>query len=138
MISFTTKKNTITQTINMKIRIKGNSLRMRLTRPEVETLASTGYLEEQTLFANNKFIYAVQSVDNGNELSASLNANKITMFVSKAFLKAWPKNDVVGFNARMPVSENGSLFLLLEKDFMCLDETTEDQSDNYENPNKNS
>jgi len=25
---------------------------------------------------------------------------------------------------------------LVEKDFICLDETTEDQSDNYENPNK--
>jgi len=24
---------------------------------------------------------------------------------------------------------------LLEKDFVCLDHTTEDQSDNYENPN---
>jgi len=43
---------------------------------------------------------------------------------------------VVGFNAKMPVAENGSLYLLLEKDFVCLDETTEDQNDNYENPNK--
>jgi hypothetical protein len=31
--------------------------------------------------------------------------------------------------------ENGKeLFLLLEKDFVCLDETIEDQSDNYPNP----
>jgi len=28
------------------------------------------------------------------------------------------------------------LHLLLEKDFVCLDNTAEDQSDNYPNPNK--
>jgi hypothetical protein len=27
------------------------------------------------------------------------------------------------------------LFLLIEKDFVCLDNTFEDQSDNYPNPN---
>ena len=104
----------------------------------MEKLANTGYLEEQTLFANNKFVYALQIIDNGNELSATLDANKITMFVSKALIKDWPENNIVGFNARMPITENESLYLLLEKDFVCLDETTEDQSDNYENPNKSS
>jgi hypothetical protein len=119
----------------MKMRIQGNSLRMRLTRSEVEKLADTGYLEEQTLFAGNKFVYAVRSV-NGNELSATLDTNKITMFVPKELIKDWPENNVVGFNANIPVTENDTLYLLLEKDFVCLDETTEDQSDNYENPNK--
>ncbi len=102
----------------------------------MEQLAIAGYLEEQTMFANNKFVYAVQSVEDGNVLSASLDAHKITMYVSKSLLKDWPGNEVVGFNAKMPVAENGSLYLLLEKDFVCLDETTEDQSNNYENPNK--
>lgn len=122
--------------IIMKLRIKANSIRIRLTKTEVSTLANTGYLEELTRFINNEFVYAVQRVDNGIGLSAMLEPHKITMFVSKALLKDWAKNDVVGFNSKMPVPENGSLYLLLEKDFVCLDETTEDQSDNYENPNK--
>ena len=120
----------------MKLRIKSNSIRIRLTKTEVSTLAATGYLEEQTLFANNKFVYALQSVDDANELTATMNANKITMLVPAAFIKDWPVNNVVGFEARIPVAENQSLYLLLEKDFVCLDETTEDQSDNYENPAK--
>ena len=120
----------------MKLRIKSNSIRIRLTKTEVSTLAATGYLEEQTLFANNKFVYALQSVDDANELTATMNANKITMLVPAALIKDWPVNDVIGFEARMPVAENESLYLLLEKDFVCLDETTEDQSDNYENPAK--
>ena len=120
----------------MKLRIKGNSLRIRLTRPEVGKLAETGYLEEQTLFAGNKLVYALLSVDSGNELSATLDTNKITMFVPHELIKDWPQNNIVGFNSNMQVSENDTLYLLLEKDFVCLDETTELQSDNYENPNK--
>ena len=120
----------------MKLRIKGNSLRIRLTRPEVGKLAETGYLEEQTLFAGNKLVYALLSVDSGNELSATLDTNKITMFVPHELIKDWPQNNIVGFNSNMQVSENGTLYLLLEKDFVCIDETMEDQSDNYNNPNK--
>jgi hypothetical protein len=120
----------------MKLRIKGNSIRIRLSRSEVAKIAAEGYIEEQTLFGNNKFIYALQRSDNGNELSASLYQNKITMFVPSSLLKNWPENDVIGFHANMPLTDNDSLYLLLEKDFTCLDETTEDQSDNYENPNK--
>ena len=120
----------------MKLRINGNSLRIRLTKPEVGKLAEVGYLEEQTLFAGNKLVYALQRVGNGNELSATFNTNKITMFVPNELLKDWPENNVVGFNANMPVSEYETLYLLLEKDFVCLAETIEDQSDNYVNPNK--
>ena len=120
----------------MKLRIKGNSLRYRLSRSEVGKLANTGYLEEQTLFGEIKFIYALETVKEGNELSAQLDQNKITMFVPVSLVNDWPKNDVVGFNATMQLTDNNSLYLLLEKDFICLDETTEDQSDHYENPNK--
>ncbi len=119
----------------MKLRIKANSIRIRLTKTEVSTLANAGYLEEQTQFVNDKLTYALQSVDNADELSATFNTGKITMFVPAAFLKDWPGNNVVGINATMTVDDSSSLYLLLEKDFVCLDETTEDQSDNYENPN---
>ena len=120
----------------MKLRIKGNSLRVRLTKTEVSTLANTGYLKEQTLFSNNQFIYALQAVDDAPELFATLVNNKLTMFVPKSFTKDWPQNNVVGIHTNMPLTDNESLYLLLEKDFVCIDETTEDQSDNYENPNK--
>jgi hypothetical protein len=58
------------------------------------------------------------------------------MIVPSMLVKEWPENNIIGFNANMPLTGKDSLYLLLEKDFICLDETTEDQSDNYENPNK--
>jgi len=120
----------------MKLRIKGNSLRIRLTKTEVSTISTKGYLEEETNFGNNKLLYVLQRVDEGNELSAAFESNKITMFVPSSLTKDWPMNNIISFDAHMTVGENKSLYLLLEKDFVCLDHTTEDQSDNYENPNK--
>ena len=121
----------------MKLRIKGNSVRIRLTKPEVSKLAEIGYLEEQTLFGDNSFLYALQSIPGEGQLTATFTDNKVTMFVPSSLLKDWPNNNVVGFNSAMLITETDSLYLLLEKDFVCLDETTEDQSDNYSNPKLN-
>ena len=58
------------------------------------------------------------------------------MFVPESFLKDWADNNVTGTDAHMPIDQQKTLYLLLEKDFKCLDNVAEDQSDNYENPNK--
>lgn len=119
----------------MKIRIKGNSVRMRLTKTDVSRLCETGYLEEQTIFPNTRFIYALEKTG-AAQLSASFENNKITLFVPGSFLQDWAVNDIISLDARMPLQPGESLYLLIEKDFACLDHSTEDQSDNYENPNK--
>ena len=111
-------------------------MRIRLTKAEVNSISSTGYLQEETLFGNNSFIYALQRVDEGNALAATLEQNKIIMFVPAAIIKDWATNNIVGFEATIPLADNKSLYLLLEKDFVCLDESTEDQSDNFDNPDK--
>jgi len=120
----------------MKLRIKGNSLRIRLSKTEVSNIVTIGYLEEETLFGINRFVYALQQVEKGDALTAALEENKMIMFVPASLTKDWFENNIVGFEARMPLADNKTLYLLLEKDFVCLDDTTEDQSDNYENPNQ--
>lgn len=120
----------------MKIRIKGNSIRIRVTKSEVERLATEGFVEEYTSFIDNRFVYALQRSADLNELSAAYCGNKITVFVPAAFADEWSQNDLVGCSAQMRLNERESLFLLLEKDFACLDNTLEDQSDNYSNPGK--
>ena len=120
----------------MKLRIKGNSIRLRLSKTEVEKLAAANYLEELTSFGNNTFRYALQTNDGADELSADFDGSRITVFIPEIFIKDWAVNDVVGFNATIQVSDTASLHILVEKDFKCLDETTESQQDNFENPNK--
>lgn len=120
----------------MKIRIKGNSVRLRLSKPEVEKLSVTGYLEEYTSFGETRFVYALEKSLVGNELFAEFDGGKLTMYMPASFIKDWADTGVTGFHANMRVSNTESVHLLVEKDFQCLDETIEDQSDNYENPNK--
>jgi len=112
----------------MKIRIKGNSLRYRLSKTDVETFFKMGYLEEQTTFGNSILIYALQ-VGDSDRLSANFENNKIVVSVPEAIAKNWASTDEVGFD-----ESDGALYLLIEKDFQCLDNTAEDQSDNYPNP----
>ncbi|WP_342645428.1 hypothetical protein [Mucilaginibacter sp. CSA2-8R] len=112
----------------MKIRIKGNSLRYRLTRSEVEKFGRDGYLEEITDFGCAQLIYALKATAS-DELWVNFEQNKITFFMPATMRKEWLNTDRVGFDYRTP-----HFYLLIEKDFQCLDNTQEDQSDNYPNP----
>jgi hypothetical protein len=112
----------------MKLRIKNNSLRYRLTKSDVDNLAKEGYLEEQVNFPGYPLIYAIQ-LSEGQVLTASYIDNKITMSMSHKMIAELKDTERVGFE-----NNDDDLQLLLEKDFVCLDEVAEDQSDNYPNP----
>ncbi len=112
----------------MKIRIKDNSVRYRLTQSDVRQLAQTGFICNLTKFINRTFIYAIESVDD-TDLSAAFVENSIILKMPKVMIEALDNTDKVGFDG-----ENGKLKLLIEKDFTCLDNTIEDQNDNYPNP----
>lgn len=119
----------------MKIRIKGNSIRLRLTKTEVANFGLHGYLEETTQVGPNTFIYALANDASVSSLSAKMEGAKITMQVPAAMAKQWTETDEVGLQNIMKWGNDQELFLLLEKDFVCIDNTFEDQSDNYPNPN---
>ena len=118
----------------MKIRIKGNSVRYRLTKTEVETFCKTGCFEENTQFLNRRFTYALKAKDGIEHLEAAFDGDSIILFVPKKESSNWANSNRVGFQYNLSPSDSSSLSLLLEKDFICMDETIEDQSDNYPNP----
>ena len=121
----------------MKVRIKGNSLRYRLTKTEIDNFGKLGFLEEKTEFLNGpSFHYRLERKAGIENLEASFSGNMICIFVPENIATEWTTTDVVGFDTKMNIGDGKELFLLVEKDFVCLDNTFEDQSDNYENPNK--
>lgn len=119
----------------MKIRIKGNSIRIRLSRPEIDDFGRNGYLEERTEFGDSAFVYALKNEANANELSASFASGKIIVTVPGPITKEWTTTEKVGYDNNMDIGSSKKLFLLIEKDFKCLD-SAEDQSDNYDHPVK--
>ena len=118
----------------MKIRIKGNSIRFRLTKTEVSVFCDKGVYSEETKFNNRTFHYRIQTSERDQYLSATFNEDTICLFVPKEFTANWANNNEVGIRNLQILDDGTELFLLLEKDFVCLDETFEDQSDNYPNP----
>ncbi len=93
-----------------------------------------GYYKEQTAFNGNNFTYAVAAKENISNLQAEFQGDTITLFLPKNESIKWPDNERVGYENKMVLNDGQVLNLLLEKDFVCLDERTEDQSDNYPNP----
>jgi len=58
------------------------------------------------------------------------------MLVPAGWVKDWTNSNRVGFESSMKTEKGSSIYLMLEKDFKCLDQTVEDQYDQYENPLK--
>jgi len=118
----------------MKIRIRGNTIRFRLTKPEVETFCSTGFLEAKIDFYPEPFSYSIQTDESLWELKAVFLNGRLTLLVPAAWIKDWVISNRTGFESSMVTGQGVHIDLLLEKDFKCLDQTVGDQSDQYENP----
>ena len=112
----------------MKIRIKGNSLRYRVTKGDVANLSTNGFIEETTNFGTQVLTYTLRRGD-VNSLSASFENNTITINMPQNMIDELVYTDRVGFE-----NSGNAMYLLVEKDFVCLDTVAEDQSDNYPNP----
>ena len=119
----------------MKIRIKGNSLRLRLTKTEVANFKEQGNIAEKTHVLGGVFEYHLKRTPAVSSVEASWIGNGFEISVPIEQANQWTDSDEVGFQHIQVLSDGTELFLLVEKDFVCLDNTFEDQSDNYPNPN---
>ena len=116
----------------MKLRIRGNSVRLRLTRGEVDTFGSAGKVEEFVDFGDGKpkFIYALEASD-GAEVSAEFTGSTIRVFVPRGQARTWVESEQVGVES----AEASTLRVLVEKDFACLQERPgETNEDAFPNP----
>ena len=73
----------------MKIRIKANSVRFRLTKTEVETFSKTGSYTEITHFKSKALTYALIAKDGITELEADFVDNTITIYFPKSEQEGW-------------------------------------------------
>ncbi|MBL3658115.1 DUF7009 family protein [Fulvivirga sediminis] len=118
----------------MKIRIKGNSLRFRLSQSEVAIIGKEGVVSDSVDFGDRKLIYGME-VTEDSELSVSFNGTFVTIRVPEQTLSEWVNTDKVGFDAEISLPQGDILTVLVEKDFQCLKARPgEDEEDLYKNP----
>jgi hypothetical protein len=119
----------------MKLRIKGNSIRLRLTKSEVIDLGQRKTIMETVNIGDTNFLYAVIPVDR-KDLAASFDNGELLIAIPVDFAATWFNSEEVGISFTQKNGNGTELFILLEKDFVCLDRPFEDQSDNFPHPNE--
>jgi hypothetical protein len=121
----------------MKLRIKGNSLRLRLSRSEVDGLLRRERLEETIHFAPDadaKLTYALEQTSSVSVPTVRYTGKEVTVLIPAGLADTWCTTDMVGIAERVSLGTFGSLELVIEKDFACLDRSEEENGDTFANP----
>ena len=115
----------------MKLRLRGNSLRLRLTRNEVTRLAESGLVEESVSFGTSADSVLVYRIRSGELQDATHAAGQIEVLVSASSVRDWAAGPTEGIYFETA----SQLRVAVEKDFRCLaPREGEDDSDAYEHP----
>ena len=119
----------------MKLRIKGNSIRFRLTQSEVKIVEQTGFVKDQIKFSNSISLeYEIKAVTYLDHVEPVYSENKITLKVNESLIRDWAHSDQVTISSSLDLSSNENLTILIEKDFKCLSPRDEDESDMFPHP----
>ena len=120
----------------MKLRIRDNSVRLRLTRSEVDTLREHGLVSSRTAFPGGReFGYEVESSPASVTAAAFFSDNVITVRLPETTVLAWATTEQVSIAGEQILVDGGKLSILVEKDFACLaPREGEDESDMYPHP----
>ena len=124
----------------MKLRIRDNSIRLRLTRSEVERANSDGLVKGQVQFAgSNSFSYVLESSPATVKPEAHISNNVLTVRIPQLDVKQWAESEKVSISSEQSVDDGGQLKILVEKDFACLaPREGEDEADMFPHPGADS
>ncbi|HJZ54972.1 MAG TPA: hypothetical protein VKE74_08425, partial [Gemmataceae bacterium] len=108
----------------MKLRIRRNSVRVRMDRKDLAELVDRGRVVDVLCFApggNHRFTYTVVvgSAPPGRP-HAAYAAGLLVVTIDRDDAETWAEGDRVGFDHEQIV-EGGTVRVILEKDFACLD-----------------
>ncbi len=124
----------------MKLRIRDNSLRLRLTKSEVERLGELGSVMSFSELGpgfKNRLIYCIESCSLTESVQVSFETNIIRVVIPKSTARLWCFGAQVGIYAEQQMSSS-PLKIIIEKDFFCLKPRThehENEADMFPNPN---
>ena len=120
----------------MKLRIRDNSVRLRLMRGEVDALKRDGIVSARTEFPGGRTLsYRLESSPASIKPEAFLSAAEITVRVPETMALAWASTEQVSISGEQQLVDGDTLQILVEKDFACLaPRVGEDESDMYPHP----
>lgn len=119
----------------MKIRVQGNSIRLRLTQSDVDEFDRNKALARSVQFpGGQQFKYQILQTSQ-SVISASFDQRTITVHIPEPESRQWIHSDQVGMTRNVSLESDEPLIILVEKDFQCLHERPgEDERDAFPNP----
>jgi hypothetical protein len=123
--------------IRMKLRIQGNSLRLRVTQPELTRLGEGGEVAEIIHFGTEleeSLRYTLAVATQAEPVMVNYHANSIAVSITPDQMRFWSQESQVGIYARLDVGATGTLEVAVEKDFKCLENRGEEDRDAFPNP----
>lgn len=120
----------------MKLRIRDNSVRLRLTRGEVDSLRLQGVVAATTVFPGGReFQYRVESSPAIVNPAAFFSENTISIRLPETAVLAWATSEQVSLPGEQVLDDGAKLNILVEKDFACLaPREGEDEADMFPHP----
>ena len=119
----------------MKLRIRGNSIRFRLSQTEMVQLVEDGAVSDSVGFGPDaRLTYRVE-VRPVESLTADFTTQGIQVAIPTAMARNWAAAEEVAIRGEQALTGDASLSILLEKDFVCLTPRDgEEDDDSFPNP----
>lgn len=117
----------------MKIRIRGNTIRYRLDKQDINALRQTGKVEADTTIGSQALHFCIKAKETATA-AVKLEAFGLHLSLPQQQVRQWTGTDQVGIEAELPNADGSVLKILVEKDFKCLTQRDEDDSQAFDNP----
>jgi hypothetical protein len=120
----------------MKLRIRGDSIRIRVSQGELREFAERGAVRDTVHFGGGVGLtYALESDSRSREPRARFADGMIAVVLPAAVVQRWAGSNEVSIEGEQAIDGPEPLRILVEKDFACLQPRPhEDDSDMFPNP----
>ncbi len=123
----------------MKLRISGNSIRLRLSQSDVNLLVSEGKIAEKLLFPtpSHSFEYKLSILKSSDIPHVLFDGQKMIFEIPQLEINNWANSNQEGIYKTINIENNKELNLQIEKDYKCLHKENE-TTDTFPNPKEDS
>ncbi len=121
----------------MKLRIKGDSIRFRVTPSELAKLMNEQTITEELHISREPELslrYSVHLTTIVENPSIAFSGRELSLHLPLQAARQWAESHQVGIQVQKFLDENSTLTVLIEKDFACLDLSDEENADTFPNP----
>ncbi len=117
----------------MKLRLRENSIRLRLLQTEVTQLRETGNVSETIVFGINpteNLTYSLRTSAEAVQISAQMTDNQIEVFLPMQMAEKWADTNEIGLYNEQKIGDLAMLKIIIEKDFVCVDRPLDEDNKN--------